>query len=119
MTVDRRQAKPRSFIAVGMMIGLFLANPISVISQGSNMTVQEWTAPPVLLSLLGIVLSVGMAWQMLQEYRRRLAMLEQTAVRREIFDETMKRIDGSLDKLHQHAIDIRRELTEGKGRRHA
>ncbi len=95
---DRRQVKPKSFVLVGFMLGMCAANPISLLAQ-AQVGLSAWMQPPVVMSLVGVILSVGMAWQMVTDDRRRLTNLEANTVLRETFVETMKRIDGSLEEL--------------------
>lgn len=96
----------RCALAIGAMLGFFLAAPVSLLAQGSPM--EAWMQPPVVMSLIGIVISLGGARQMVIDDRRRIALLESQAISREVFQETMKRIDGSLDRLTQWANDARR-----------
>jgi Mg2+/citrate symporter len=94
---DRRRVKHRHLLCAGITIGFLLSSPLSLIAQGSDFA--DWTKPPVVMSLIGIVLSVGAAWQMVSEDRRRIARLEAETIRRDTFDEIVKRIDASLATL--------------------
>lgn len=91
---------------MGLMAGFFLSVPASVIAQGANMS--AWTQPQVVMSLVGVFLSIGAAWQMVSEDRRRIAALEANMVGREAFTETMKRIDGHLNQLTEWMTDDRK-----------
>ena len=42
-----------------------------------------WTDPNVVLSIIGIVVSMGMAYQMLQDVKARMLVLEQQAASKE------------------------------------
>jgi len=99
---DRSSRSAWTYVSVGIAIGVCLASPMAVSAQGF----QEWTKPPVLMSMVGLIVSVGMAWQMVQEDRRRIALLETDSVKKENLaevlkrvDEVFKRIDGSLNLL--------------------
>jgi Mg2+/citrate symporter len=94
---DRRRIKSRHLICVGATIGFLLSPPMSLIAQGSDFA--DWTKPPVVMSLIGVLLSVGAAWQMVSEDRRRIARLEAETIKRETFNEIVKRIDASLSTL--------------------
>ena len=76
---DRRSRSAWTYVSVGIAIGVCLASPMAVSAQGF----QEWTKPPVLMSIIGLIVSVGMAWQMVQEDRRRIALLETDTVKKE------------------------------------
>lgn len=94
--------KSYRLIVVGIFIGVSLANPMSVLSSDAGF--EAWTQPPVVMSIIGMLVSVGVAMQMVNEDRRRIALLEVEAVRKETFVEVLKRIDRSLDLLMEGKV---------------
>ena len=94
---DPGKLKYRHLLVVGVTLGFLGSFPLSLFAQGA--AIDDWTKPPVVMSIMGIVLSVGAAWQMVSEDRRRIDRLEAETIRRDTFDEIIKRIDASLATL--------------------
>lgn len=109
---DRRQVKPRSFVLSGFILGVCAANPISLLAQ-AQFDVSAWVQPPVVMSIIGVLVSISVTRQMVMDDRRRLTQIEANAVQRETFQETMRRIDESLGALTRDAEHRRHREQRG------
>lgn len=94
---DRRRSNVRLVFAAGLMCGWFLSVPAALIAQGS--TWSAWTAPSVVFSVAGVMLSVGATWNMVQDDRRRIQTLENTSVAKETFRDVVERVEAAVDSM--------------------
>jgi len=96
-TVDRRRFRPIRLWAIGVVTGFLCNAPVVLAYEAAPLN--AWLQPNAVMALAAIVLSVGSAWQMVAEDRRRIAALEDKTVHVEVFKATMQRIDTSLEQI--------------------
>ena len=94
---DRRRNRVTRMFFIGVVTGFCLSTPVSVWAQGA--TVEAWLQPSVVLSILAVVLSVGGAWQMVADDRRRIALLEASSVRQDVFTAVLGGLNGKVDRI--------------------
>ena len=69
-----------------------------------------WTDPNVVLSIIGIVVSMGMAYQMLQDVKARMLVLEQQAASKE----TVAAVTARLDRIEKKLDTLLMERPHGE-----
>ena len=96
---------PRKIFFCGVIAGITGGYNVSLLAF-SEIPVQAWLTPGPVLSVLTMIFSVGMAWQLVAEDRRRIATLEADSVRKEVFGATIlglsqlvQSMDKKLDRL--------------------
>jgi hypothetical protein len=96
-------------LCVGVVLGLCMAVPANLLAQGVSLS--AWTQPPVVMAILGMFISIGSARQMVMDDRRRITAIEERAVLKEAYIETMRRIDGSLERIDESVEELKRRRT--------
>jgi hypothetical protein len=86
--------RPRALTQAWLAIAFFLGSVSTAKADGA-----PWTDPNVVLSIIGIVVSAGMAYQMLQDVKARMLVLEQQAASKETVAAVTARLDRIEKKL--------------------
>mgnify|MGYP006893367196 CR=1 FL=1 len=103
-----RRFKARHWFSLGATFGVCLISPFSLIAQGASPLESAWVSPQVVYSLVGILLAIGAASQMVKDDRRRITILEIEAVRQKVLDQTMLRIESEILSLKEMIREIAR-----------
>ena len=92
--IERRRIRPMWVYQIGVATGLFLGSVGTALAQG-----EKWTEPSTVFSLGGLLVSVGVAYNLLQDSRKRIDKLEEHSATKESVNDMKSQMTDRFDRI--------------------
>lgn len=96
--------RSKALVQAWFSVAFFLGSVVTARAEGAT-----WSDPNVVLSVVGIIVSASMAYQMLQDVKARVVLLERNAASRETVGQLTARLDRIESKLDQLLMERKHE----------